>query len=754
MKLISCYIAGFGKFSGQTFDFSDLTVIKEDNGWGKTTLAAFIRCMLYGQDAGRGKGIESNDRAKYQPWRGGAYGGSLTFVYRGERYRVERTFGKTPSQDTAKVYDKNNTPFLGFGNGAENLGEILFGVDSESYRRSVYIPQGEIPLYGLPDDMKSRLLSLLTSDGEDGRAAQAIERLDIADRALRAKRKPAQGKLDKIDDRLLLLRRRREEGQYRLTRVEQLRGELADIEREMQTCEGKINALSKGLENAFRQEQLQMKKRAFEEGKEGLRRVEEKLSELERFFRKIPPEEISGINLEGIEQAVAKYYQHKRQWEEASGKVLEIESEYQRFTSLQTKKQTSEKFLDSYDKLLDKTKKANEKRKKKKLRGEKIIPPKRKSTKWIFLISFFVAVGGAFLADKNLYAGLGVFGAGLSGLAFIFFRGLPRYAKVPKDKYKVDITKDAEFSRQYKEACAELDEVQAALSKFPEDFEETYTKLVAERDYAKNQAGAVEGGIRNFLQNFRFAEIYDYRDAVEKLKNNIRMHAELKRERAIHKEKVEYATEEEGEGQSEIPVGDIPTLQAKKEREEVRYRQLSEMGAKRKVEAETLQNSFDERGLNAEEKELLEEKARLERRHQAILAAKSFLLRAKENLAGRYLAPVEKGCREYLAFFGEGKNGRAEKVLHFTAEGKPIFEEDGGYRELAYYSEGNRELLGICTRLALADAVFTQELPVLILDDPFVNLDDKKTAAAKKLVKELSKKYQIVYLTCKSERAL
>jgi uncharacterized protein YhaN len=82
MKILSAYIAGFGKFANRSFDFSsDLTVIKEDNGWGKTTLADFIRCMLYGQDAGRGKSVENNERAKYAPWNGGAYGGSLTFLY-------------------------------------------------------------------------------------------------------------------------------------------------------------------------------------------------------------------------------------------------------------------------------------------------------------------------------------------------------------------------------------------------------------------------------------------------------------------------------------------------------------------------------------------------------------------------------------------------------------------------------------------------------------------------------------------------
>ena len=69
MKLLSCYIAGFGKFVSQAFDLSkDLIVIKEGNGWGKSTLADFIECMLFGMDNGRSKAVESNFRIKYAPF--------------------------------------------------------------------------------------------------------------------------------------------------------------------------------------------------------------------------------------------------------------------------------------------------------------------------------------------------------------------------------------------------------------------------------------------------------------------------------------------------------------------------------------------------------------------------------------------------------------------------------------------------------------------------------------------------------------
>ena len=62
MRILSCYIAGFGKLVNKKIDLKELTVIKQDNGWGKTTFADFIRCMFFGLDGGRKKEIAENDR--------------------------------------------------------------------------------------------------------------------------------------------------------------------------------------------------------------------------------------------------------------------------------------------------------------------------------------------------------------------------------------------------------------------------------------------------------------------------------------------------------------------------------------------------------------------------------------------------------------------------------------------------------------------------------------------------------------------
>ena len=160
-----------------------------------------------------------------------------------------------------------------------------------------------------------------------------------------------------------------------------------------------------------------------------------------------------------------------------------------------------------------------------------------------------------------------------------------------------------------------------------------------------------------------------------------------------------------------------------------------------------LKGGMDE--LNAEEERLMEEKNRLEKRLFAVQSAKTFLLRAQENMATRYLSPVEKNCKKHLETLGVNANG-----LRFAADGAPQIETQGKTHAVEYYSAGEKELTDFCTRIALLESVFVKEFPPLILDDPFANLDDKKTERAKKLVKELSKRYQILYFTCKTERKL
>ena len=80
MKLVKLYIENFGKLSKFEYSFSDgVNVINEENGWGKSTLATFIKAMLYGLDSTTVRNLDLNERKKYEPWQGGKFGGNLIF---------------------------------------------------------------------------------------------------------------------------------------------------------------------------------------------------------------------------------------------------------------------------------------------------------------------------------------------------------------------------------------------------------------------------------------------------------------------------------------------------------------------------------------------------------------------------------------------------------------------------------------------------------------------------------------------------
>ncbi|MBP5197901.1 MAG: AAA family ATPase, partial [Lachnospiraceae bacterium] len=142
MKITALHIENFGKFSNFNCEFeSGLNVFLRDNGWGKSTLAAFVKVMFYGFD-NEGKRDELiNERRKYAPWQGGVYGGSLSFFAGGKKYRIVRTFKNKISEDTFALYDESTN--LLSNDFSDNIGEELFQIDSASFMRTIMISQND-----------------------------------------------------------------------------------------------------------------------------------------------------------------------------------------------------------------------------------------------------------------------------------------------------------------------------------------------------------------------------------------------------------------------------------------------------------------------------------------------------------------------------------------------------------------------------------------------------------------------------------
>ena len=66
-------------------------------------------------------------------------------------------------------------------------------------------------------------------------------------------------------------------------------------------------------------------------------------------------------------------------------------------------------------------------------------------------------------------------------------------------------------------------------------------------------------------------------------------------------------------------------------------------------------------------------------------------------------------------------------------------------------STGTRDQLYLALRLAVCKVLLDQEdetVPI-VLDDPFVNYDDRRAACGMKLLREIARERQVILLTCR-----
>lgn len=141
MKLLKCHIVGFGNWKNKTIDFKDgLTSVCEKNGFGKSSLASFIRAMFYGLERVT---KANNERKRALPFDGSPCGGSLDFEWQGNQYSIERSFiGKTPKDDTLICY-KNGIETKELG---EIPGNVVFGLDLDSFNRTIFISPTDLEI--------------------------------------------------------------------------------------------------------------------------------------------------------------------------------------------------------------------------------------------------------------------------------------------------------------------------------------------------------------------------------------------------------------------------------------------------------------------------------------------------------------------------------------------------------------------------------------------------------------------------------
>ena len=259
MKLLRCHIDNFGVLSDFDYVFApNLNIVFEENGFGKTTFAAFIKAMLFGMPKSGARNITDNERKRYNPWQGGNYGGYLEFEYQGTNYRVKRYFGTTASKDTFELTDLTNkkasTRFK------ENLGDELFQLDAGSFARSTYIPQLAVKDTEATTSIRTKLSNLVDNTND-------INNFDTASKSLRTSRtlykayRGSGGCIGELDGNVFTLDKKIRDAESNKPDLKNIINEISELESDREKKRDVISS----LREKFKKSSLQKSRKQLKE---------------------------------------------------------------------------------------------------------------------------------------------------------------------------------------------------------------------------------------------------------------------------------------------------------------------------------------------------------------------------------------------------------------------------------------------------------------------------------------------------------
>lgn len=170
-----------------------------------------------------------------------------------------------------------------------------------------------------------------------------------------------------------------------------------------------------------------------------------------------------------------------------------------------------------------------------------------------------------------------------------------------------------------------------------------------------------------------------------------------------------------------------------------------EANARARVES----NAVDAEQVAAQAERLAawrEQLAALERRHRvyaATLLAIDDAERATMKTVTRYL---EKHMVGNLETVTDGRYRRVQ-VDDRTLDIEVMAPEKGDWVKVSALSQGTLDLVYLTARLGLVRLVTGDRRPPLLMDDPFVTLDDDRANRALQLLKSVSTDFQVIYMT-------
>lgn len=796
MRLISCHVENFGKISDLSIDFTaGINVINQPNAWGKSTLAAFIKAMFFGFEVRKEPGAADKERNIYRPWQGGVYGGELEFETAGRSYRISRSFGKSEKFDEFHIYDlATKLESVDF---TERLGEELFDLDGLSFKRSVYIAQNDCG--SRPTDaINAKLGNLAENTNDINNYESAQEALKNLMNQLSPNR--ATGSIKKRKNRLTQLEQELRSYEAADFALEQLKGK-------------RQAAYTKKEQLGMRRDECAMElrlaseaSRREEQQKNYLSLCEEQTAKLEALVpfadifpmgmpdekelafqvteaRRYEEESLNLRHLEMTETEKEHYGRLSAMFEKGCPADAEIDAQIAELSALGTVREGHTRVQTQ---LAEREKEALQVGASPDFTRPKLPAAALAGVVILVLAGLEEIICGICLSSgKNAAAFMAVGAVWFAAGAVAVLYGLRKKARM----------------------IQRLEEERKSWEKEQQKRRIDIEELQKKEEVQNREIWDVNQKTRVFLEKYQiFCEEREFAPRLYELKSQVREYLRLKEKHGAYadtKAKAEQRRESLlSYGRSMLGIslgGDITAKLNGLSTEAARYRialadaenvkrrldefearidlpallaetpkgkSLEELnegihGLDEEIEAvrgsieqytrqmEDLQEQLDVK--DDKERELLDCRSvqdAEQHKYETITKTQEFLQRAREQFTARYMAPISKAFRKYyeLLLGAQQDDWLIDANISFKRK------ELGELRETAQLSVGYQDLIGVCMRLALVDAMYQGEKPFLILDDPFVNLDEEKTAAGMKLLQDVADEYQTIYFTCHKSR--
>ncbi len=822
MEIKELYIENFGKLSKYRKNFSEgLNAFLEENGFGKTTLTVFIKAMLYGFDDTRKLSLDENDRKKYTPWQGGAFGGWLSFSVGEKNYRVERSFSTKASEDTFDLYNLD-TGMLS-SDFSENLGEELFGIDSDGFERTVFLSEKNITGKNNNQTISAKLSNLVGVEGDIGDFDSAIKLLDNRRRFYQKK-----GGLGEIYDIQAGIYALEEE----ITSLKRKKETASKYEEDLSLASNRIATIKSKKEELLTEQRkiiLENEKRAYEiqysEMLGALVSDEKREEELDMFFeKKLPQNYEVAVASESISEAVR--LERTLGDLEENNELSSLENFFKNDTDInecERMANLSKRVADNNAKIIVGAPKSEDlpspfkkvpsaeqiEEMSSRLSEKRIGSVKIGGISIILLGTVFTALG--LILGFNVKNAL--FAITAIGVLLTFIGIIAAISQNRNDSKHAALMTVRSFineiygeDRRFDSELSALIDMRAELEKY-NSLNEKRQNYILEYEKLVHTTAREEREVREFTELFpadgsltleekteyilRMRRRYDMLIEADTESNNkrARIREKIKELRSQYNEFISYFPTV-----TENPINEIRTNLAE-------HSLLKASLSKRRSDAQKFALSHGITSLHegytrarvedpniaarllATDEELIEaerNKSKLESEYSTLIRdiekideleekmresiekadiykdnfavitkSMELLAKAKNNMTAKYLGKTREGFERYMSVIDESC-GEFNMDTSFVVTKSEL----GKSRQAEAYSRGTKDLHALALRLSLIDALYENEKPPIILDDPFISFDDAHTERALAVLKKLSQNRQILYFTCsKSRRA-